>query len=1199
MYFKQLEMTGFKSFADRTLVRFEPGVTAVVGPNGCGKSNILDAMRWALGEQRAKELRGSQMQDVIFNGSEDRHAMGMAEVAIIFDNSDLKLPLDVAEVEVSRRVYRSGESEYFINKAPCRLRDIHELFMDTGIGTSAYSMIGQGKMDMILSSKPEDRRFLFEEAAGVIKYKTRKRIAMRKLDSAEQNLLRLKDIIAEVERQMRSLKRQVNAAIRYRELSAQLRDIEIRAIWLKYTQLTAEVEELKKRFADATDTYEKLSAETSVLEARYEELGLAKLEVDRVLLARREGVHGIETEMDRLERQIALLKQQVEFSAQQIERAGNEQTQLEQRATAIQDQIQETRDRSSELEADVATRASALDSAQGRHVELQQHVDASDARLETLRGQALERMTHRTRTLTEVEALGNAIDSVDTQLRSIYDKQAQQNSRREVLAVSLSEARLLEAEKQERLNETQTKREHCVQKLGSGVQELRSVEENWATLRESKSRIEARLSSLRELRDAYEGYAVGVRAVMGAKARDIGNLNGIVGPAGDLISTEKKYERAVEAALGGNVNNVIVETADDAKSAIAFLKEHSAGRVTFLPLDLIRGGMGDTGENLRGKPGVIGPAIQFIQFDAPIRNAVEYLLHSTVIVETLDDAIRLARENKHLPRLVTLDGEVLTSAGAVTGGRTKNESRGLIGRSAEISELEEKVTSAGADIETLSAQRKQLQDSIAALTQERSSLERQEVELRNELNAVFVDVARQNTEFENLTLALQNLDAQRNEIDAQRAQIEAQRHGAMERASTLDSDDEVLQREMEQAQETAHRARAEQSGYAQQLADSRVQYAELTQRLEEARRDEQRQLRELEQVQQEHAQRGQLANEIRERSAALEEEIKLTIERSIAFSESKEEARKKVIEAENQRQELLDESDQIEKRLRELREQTKSSQSEVHRVELALRQNEDRIGFFQERVLTEYNLALASLDPEQVGTDELDAETRDKMVTDIRATLQRMGEVNLMAIEEYETLEKRYTFLVTQCADLEKAKETLLGVIAKADKKIRDMFMETFERVAENFRVVFRRLFNGGQARIFLLDENDPLESGIEIEARPPGKKPTSISLLSGGESAMTAIALLFAIFKAKPSPFCVLDEVDAPLDDANIGRFLTMLDEFVSESQFVVITHNKQTMARASALYGVTQQERGVSQLVAVRFDEVKPEVKPPEKAA
>ena len=1190
MYFKQLEMTGFKSFADRTLVRFEPGVTAIVGPNGCGKSNILDAMRWALGEQRAKELRGTQMQDVIFNGSEERHAMGMAEVAVTFDNADSKLPLDAAEVEIARRVYRSGESEYFINKTPCRLKDIHEMFMDTGIGTAAYSMIGQGKMDMILSSKPEDRRFLFEEAAGVIKYKTRKRIAMRKLDSAEQNLLRLRDIIAEVERKMRSLKRQVNAAIRYRELSTQLRDLEIRAIWLKYSQLTTEVEDLRKRFAEATDSYEKMSTETSVLEARFEELGLAKLEVDRILLARREGVHGIETEMDKIERQIALLKQQVDFSNQQIERARNEQGQLTDRTSALRAQIEATRERAIQLQQEIEQCSTSLEVKQGDHVKFQEDVAAADAHLESMRAVSVERMTHRTRTLSEVEALGNSIDTIDAQLSGIYDRHAGQNTRREELALLLNQARTVEAERQEQLSAVQSKREQTVANITQSTTEQRTLEDTWQTLRESKSRIEARLSSLRELRDAYEGYAVGVRAVMGAKARDMADLKGIVGPAGDLMSTEKKYERAIEAALGGNVNNIVVESADDAKNAIDFLKKNQAGRVTFLPLDLIRGGMGDTGEAIRREPGVIGPAIQYVQFDQNLRNAVEYLLHSTVIVETLDDAIRLSRKHRHLPRLVTLDGDVVSGSGAVTGGRMKSDSRGLLGRSAEIAELEEKVGEASRELDRLTNLRKAIQEKITTLTQERSQLERQEIDLRNAVNAVFIEIARHNTEFENLTVAIQNLDVQREELNAQRSKIESQRHEALQRASVLDSDDEALQRQMEEAQEAAHRAREALSVSATRLADARVQLAEMSQRLEEARRDETREVRELDQIENDFAGRDGMVEEIQQRMGVLEEEIKLNIERVKAFSEDKDEARKKVIEAENNRQQLLDESEQIDKKLRELRDSTKSSQSDVHRLELALRQNEDRIGFFQERVMSEYNLALGSLKEEEVGSDTYDAETRDKMVVDIRASLQRMGEVNLMAIEEYEALEKRYAFLVSQCDDLDKAKEVLLGVIAKSDKKIRDMFMETFEKVADNFRIIFRRLFNGGQARVYLLDENDPLESGIEIEARPPGKKPTSISLLSGGESAMTAIALLFAIFKAKPSPFCVLDEVDAPLDDANIGRFLVMLEEFTNDSQFVVITHNKQTMAKARALYGVTQQERGVSQLVAVRFDDEKP---------
>lgn len=1188
MYFKQLELAGFKSFADRTVVRFEPGVTAIVGPNGCGKSNILDAMKWCLGEQRARELRGALMQDVIFNGSENRNPVGMAEVTVLFDNADSKLPVDFAEVAVTRRLYRSGESEYLINNAPCRLKDIQELFMDTGIGTSAYSMVGQGKMDLILSSKPEDRRFLFEEAAGIIKYKNRKRAALRKLESAENNLLRLHDIIFEVQRQMRTLKRQVNAAIRYRELTEMLRDVEIRAAWLKYRTLTAEIEELKKQFAGASDEYEGTSARISEFEARFEELGLAKLEVDRVLLARREGVHEIDSEMEKIEREIALTRQKMAFSEEQEKRAEAESTEFEQRAESITVQIEGARSERAKAQGELEDCAAAIEAKAQEHAALTAAVGEADARLEEKRAQAVEKMNTRAKAATELETLAVNIANIEAQLEAIYENQSRIGQRREELLKELEQHRAEESEKLQRFTETEAGRTQAQREQAGKAQALRALDQEWQGLRETKSSLDARLTSLRELRDNYEGFATGVRAVMRAKSEGRSDMQDIIGPVGDLLSTEKAYERAIEAALGGNINNVVTEHAGAAKEAIDFLKSSQAGRVTFLPLDILRPHNRET-QSLAGRQGVVGEAITFVRFDDHIGPAVEYLLRDTVVVETLDDAIRIAREERSFPKLVTLDGEVVQSSGAVTGGRTRHDRGGLLGRSAEIADLETQLAALEERLAEMADKGRALTAQLEELTAQIKNHEAAEATLRRALNELGMVLARESTELDNLVQSSQDLDKQRDELCGRRDTLEDQRKEAAARADTMASDDEIMQHEIAEAQEAASRARQALSVCTSELADLRVRQAGIAQRIQETARDIEREQARREEALDEARRRRESVTSQQEERKRLEGSIHLHIERSKALSESKEQARGKVIDAENQRQKLLDESETVEKELRDLREKARGAQARVHETELALRQREDRVGFFQERILEDYNIALASLREDEVGTDEHTPEERDKLVNDVRARLQRMGEVNLMAIEEYEALEKREAFLTTQFNDLQSARETLLGVIARSDKKILAMFMETFTLVGDHFRNYFRTMFNGGQARIYLLDEDDPLESGIEIEARPPGKKLQSISLLSGGEQAMTALALLFSIFRAKPSPFCVLDEVDAPLDDANIGRFLTMLDDFTDQSQFVVITHNKQTMARGNALYGVTMQERGVSQLVSVRFKDGK----------
>ncbi len=1179
MHFKQIEMTGFKSFADRTIVDLDAGMTAVVGPNGCGKSNILDAMRWALGETKPKTLRSTHMQDVIFNGSEERAAMGMAEVTLTFDNADGALPIEFAEVQVTRRVYRSGESEYLINQAPCRLRDVQELFMDTGIGTNAYSMIGQGKIGMVLSSKPEDRRFLFEEAAGIIKYKSRKKIALRKLDSADQNLLRLGDIVHEVERQMRSLKRQVNAAIRHRELTTQLRELEIRASWLKQRELDAQLATLKERFIEAQDTYEKKSAEMTELEARHEVLSLSKLEADRNLHARREAVHEIDVEMEKIERHVALVRQQIVFSRDQEQKAAAERTALEEQAISLEQHGVDVAARLETLRAEQTNIDALLSARQAELTEAAERMKAADAALEESRRKSVDAMNQRARTQTIIETLTVNIRHMEEQLAANDARRTEEEQQSAALREAFTEAEAREQSEAAALAGVEV----SLREANDAERRLRDEREaariDWQALREERGRVEARLLSFRELRDSYEGFADGVRAIMQARQSGHASAAGVVGPLGDLVRTAPAYERAVEAALGAQVNGVVVERGEDAALCIAHLVEQQAGRVTFLPLDTLPAPAEDEA------PAVGTPLMDVVNFDERYRAVVRHFIGNIYLVDTLDEALRLSREAGPRRGYVTLTGEVITPAGAITGGRSAQENRGLLGRSAEIERLEAALAEVEFRLAHAAWKAEDVALHLAAQTQEREELVHRMDAVRTGRARIAAERDRLARELERLAKSVNGLAAERAVVAARREDFAAQRSQNQDAAAALELEAMSHERTFAQAQEASVEARSAHAVVAGLLADLRVHIAELSKSVEETAREHQRLLRERATAQAEAARRAQAIEDFHNQCILLENDVQGHLERSKTLSEAREEARAKVVEAENRRQEVLDESDTIEKALRILREEVRESQNLVHRVEMDLRRDEDQLEFFRERILNEYHVALASLTEEEVGADEHDAETREKMVADIRERLERLGPVNLMAIEEHDALVERHAFLVAQDQDLRKARESLLSVIERIDKTITAMFLETFNAVAENFKNYFRRLFNGGTGRLYLVDENDPLECGIEIEARPPGKKPQSIMLLSGGEQAMTAIALLFGIFKAKPSAFCVLDEVDAPLDDANIGRFVALVEEFSADTQFVVITHNKQTMAQASGLYGVTQQERGVSQIVSVRF--------------
>jgi len=1184
MHFKQIEMTGFKSFPDRTVLDLEDGITAVVGPNGCGKSNILDAMRWALGEQKPTQLRGAHMQDVIFNGSEDRAPMGMAEVTLTFDNSDGTLPIDFEEVQVTRRVYRSGEGEYLINKAPCRLRDVQELFMDTGIGTNAYSMIGQGKISMVLSSKPDDRRFLFEEAAGIIKYKSRKRIALRKLDQADQNVLRLGDIVHEVERQLRSLKRQVNAAIRHRELSDELKALEIREAWLKQGELVSQIEILRERFRTAQDRFESKSAEASELEAQHEALSLSKLEIDRTLHARRENVHEIESEMEKIEREIALIRQKVTFSEDQEETAVEERAslvaqtgELAQKLGEANDQLEALRQEQANIDEVLSAKAEALERAS-------EAVASTDARLDAAREASVASMNARAQTQTELEKLGVNLSNLDEQVAALNARRADQERR-----ASETAEQLASIEEQERTRHTEVaEAERRYAEHSEAVERLRADRETAdgtrQQLREELGRIEARLTSFRELRDSYEGFDAAVQKLMQAKQADHPAMAGVVGPLGDLIQAAPEHAAAIEAALGGHVDSVVVETAGHARAAMAYLAEENAGRATFLPLDMLPSHSPAGHSVLRGQR-----LAALVNADVRAESAITYLLADAYLVEDLPDALRQMRYLAQRPTLVTAAGERLDPSGAITGGTTVAGQQGVIGRAVEIERLEAALATRTEETDAASAEVAGIEERIALAVDQRDAAKHELERLNAALRECSAESKRLREERERLAQLQREIDSERERLGERRAAFAEQEQTLLETSGRIEAEAATVADELSSAQAAANAARHAHAEIASSLADLRVHIAQLSQSIEETERDAARLQRELGRARSEAERRTEAIARFQEERAGFAADIEAHGERARTLSDSKDEARKRVVEAENERQSLLDQSEAIETSLKTLREEVREAQAEVHQTEIELRHDEDQLEFFRERIQSEYHVSLGALSADEVGEDDLDSETREARITEIRERLERMGAVNLMAIEEYDALTERHEFLVAQQADLSRARESLLDVVERIDKTITSMFVQTFNAVAENFHEYFRRLFNGGQARLYLLDEDDPLESGIEIEAKPPGKKPQSISLLSGGEQAMTAIALLFSIFKAKPSPFCVLDEVDAPLDDANIGRFVEMVGEFCRDTQFVVITHNKQTMAQADALYGVTQQERGVSQIVSVRFGDVR----------
>lgn len=1188
MYLKQIELIGFKSFPERTVLVFNPGITAIVGPNGCGKSNILDAIRWVLGEQSARELRTFQMAEVIFNGSEHRSPLGMAEVTLTLDNHDGQLPIEYSEVQVTRRVYRSGEGEYFLNKSPCRLKDITELFMDTGIGTDAYSIIGQGKIDQIISTHPEDRRELFEEVAGIVKYKSRRKIAIRKLESSEQNLLRLGDIIAEIERQLRSLKRQAHLAQRYRNLVQRLKELEIRNAWFAFNSLQERIRDQSQFLTEKKEQLQQLLNTLHQLEAEEEESLWKRQEIEKHLTERRETHYQIESSLEQLESQLELISKEIEFTQYRIQSAEEERTQLLDSVDRIAHQMAE---QEKERQFHIQRQEELNRLIQQYKEEEQQLLDElqkTESELAEKQKWLLEEITSKSQHQTLIQSLEIQRQNILKQQDELRQQLSHITHQYEVLNKEQSELEVQIRTVQDTVEQTEREIQQCEDKQKElndiHQKEVKSLQQ----LRESMTRLEARLYSLQELREKYEGYTAGVRAIMSAKNEGILLGEHILGPIGDLIQTERGYEVAIESALGANINNIVVRTADSAKLAIAFLKERWAGRVTFLPLDTLRPGTMETFTELDSAPGVVGPAIKYVHVEEELLPAVQYLLYNTYIVQTIDDAIHIAKTSTRYPRLVTLDGEVITPSGAVTGGRTRHESRGVLTRVTEIQDLQHQLANLQEEIHQAITKISEIEQNLSEIQQQLNRSQQHKSERISEIQSLQIQSARIHAQLEQIKHQEQTVQSSLSQLETELQRLDEERKQMEEQTPHRLRDDAKLREEIDQLQAGVNLIRARIEQKRSQLSEIRIQLTQVQSHVTEIEHT----IARLQHEQIQHrADAEAIAYQILELSQLLEgkqEQIKSVREQLSALSEQRAHAQREMVATQEQYQQYIQKFEETNRHIKELRQTTQAIQEQQLQMEVELSRLNQQAEFMRERILEEYQVDLSTLTYSEVGADEWDETERAQQIEQIKQQIQRMGTVNPMAIEEYEQLQQRYEFLIAQQKDLVQAKEKLQEVIRKIDETVLSLFTQTFKQVNEHFKEYFRRIFGGGHARLYLADESDPLESGIEIEARPPGKKPQSIHLLSGGEQALVAIALLFAIFKTKPTPFCFLDEVDAPLDDNNISRFLELVKEFTQTSQFIIITHNKQTMAQADAIIGITQQERGVSEIISVKLKEL-----------
>ena len=1178
MYLKSIEIHGFKSFANKIKFDFHNGITGIVGPNGSGKSNVADAVRWVLGEQRIKQLRGGSMQDVIFSGTELRKPLGYAYVAITLDNSDHSLAIEYDEVTVSRRLYRSGESEYMINGTACRLKDVNELFMDTGIGKEGYSIIGQGQIDQILSSKPEDRRNLFDEAAGIVKFKSRKETAIKKLEEEKINLTRLSDILSELEKQIGPLEKQSEVAKEYLKYRERLKTLDVNMFLLEnkhqkeqYEEAEKNLEIASKSLAEAKDAYERTKEEYESIQQRIEIL-------DKEIEEARAKITDSSVKKEKLEGQIGILNEKIKAAATNDahfrQRQQDEQNKIDEKNKEKEKYLSEKDEIDKEAEALLADRNAA-----------RKELDAVLTKISNINDEIEESKSAIIETLNSRATIRSRLGSLDTMKEQINIKKAE-------LTGKLVRARSDESKQEETIQKLREEFDRITAEISKMNKEQKAAEQEVVSIREEMTKkdteyrktqelyqqAKSNLSALANITERYEGYGGSVKKVMERKD----DTKGIIGVVADIIKTEPKYETAIEVALGGNIQNIVTDDEETAKKMIRYLKDTKAGRATFLPLTSL-----DNPPELKAKealeePGVLGMADELVQTAPEYKCVAKAMLGRIVAVDNIDNAVKIARKYKYTVRMVTLEGELLVPGGAISGGAFKNSSN-LLGRRREMDELER-------NVRKYKERSEEIQKEIDELKNKRNELRTLAEELRTKLQGMFIEqnTARLNVENEEKRQEEQkgnytDLKAESDEIEAKIAEISAQKKEALEALTESESIEKSCTEKVEKFQKELEGLHEIEETENEKVSKWDIQYEKI------AQKQEFQQLnidRISEEINSEEKALAEIIENLESNARTLEqskkdiEEVKLTIEASTTVQD---ETSKELEEKKEQKGQLSESQKEFFGKTEELNNQMSGLDKEVTRLSAKKEKCQEQIDSQINYMWNEYEITLA--DAAQLRDEDMtDVPAMRRETGQLKDSIRKLGDVNVNAIEDYKNLMERYTFMKTQHDDLIEAEEQLKGIIKDLDESMRKQFIEQFKKINVEFDKVFKEMFGGGKGTLELNEEEDVLEAGIRINAQPPGKKLVNMMQMSGGEKALTAIALLFAIQNLKPSPFCLLDEIEAALDENNVVRFAKYLHK-LSSTQFIVITHRRGTMESADRLYGITMQEKGVSTLVSVNL--------------
>ena len=1180
MYLKRLELHGFKSFADKTVLEFMPGITVVIGPNGSGKSNISDSIRWVLGEQSMKSLRGSKSEDIIFAGTETRKSLGFAEVSIVIDNSDEKLPIDYTEVTVTRRIYRSGESGYFINKAPCRLKDILELFMDTGIGKDGYSIIGQGKIDEILSNKSEDRRHIFEEAAGIVKYRARKEESEKKLEQTKLNLVRINDILVEIEGNIEPLRKQSEKAKTYLDLREKLKSIEIGLFLYNINddkkKIAGIIENLNILEEQNKDEKEKLENFQGNKESLKNNIEKINIEIENKQKLSFETTRNIE----KLNADINLSMQKIENNKENYERYINEINELENRINELEEEKQERVLKQEKLSEEKIKYENELQEKQKELEEINSKLSKEELEIERKK-----------------EELSNLVDSKYEKSSQISEKKINLENlekRKKVLEddiyEDISEKDSKQIEKQDILSnfhETEDKRNKIItlikdiqDKKKESNEKISIYDKEINNLMSEINMKSSRLKFLQETEKDKEGYVKSVKSILLALDRDKELARGVHGVLANLLLVEEKYQIAIEMALGQAMQNIVTDTEKEAKRLIEYLRKNNIGRASFLPISEIKGKKLDK-INLKGINGVLGVASDLVKVNTVYEKIILNLLGRTVVVEDIDNAVLLAKQNSYSFRIVTLKGDIINPSGSITGGAVMNKTVNILGRKREIEELQNLVEELNNKVELEKKEKDEYIQSIENVLMESDNLEKslQEIEIvyatqKQKLELLDIDILKKEEQLNNNKLKLSNIEQEKNDNLEEKGKLE---------------------KEILEIDELIDKMNIEINNFVENNKDNQKYIDDLNYEITNLKIS---------------------VTSFNESGLSINEIVNRVEEDILNTNKNKENKLVLCDGIKKNNEELEQKIELLKDNIKNAKFNLEENNNQLENIKSNKKSEEEKLSIIEENIINQFNIieglkeqiskieirkSKYELDLEQIINkmwDEYEVtpnnvenyektenvqEVQSK-VSDIRAKIKELGSINIDSIEDYKQTKQRYDFIIEQKSDLEETSIKLNKVIDDMLKIMEKQFKEQFIIINKNFGEIFSELFGGGRAELKLSDGN-VLECGIDIEAQPPGKKLQNMMLLSGGERALTAIALLFAILKINPAPFCVLDEIEAALDDVNVYRYAEYLKKFTKEIQFLVITHRKGTMEAANTVYGITMEEKGISKLLSIKL--------------